>query len=120
MTRVTLACIAMAGNQYVLYERGGVLSFPEGELREGEPVADAMRRLVEAWTGTRAPKLELVDVLHAPGELRLVYRAMLIDEPQGDAKRVARMELPAKVGALEGKYVEEALKTSLAYKLTRA
>src|SRR5581483_11171780 len=85
MTRVSLACIAMVGSQYVLYERAGVLSFPEGELREGEAVADAMRRLVEEWTGTRAPKLELVDLQHPAGELRLVYRAMLIDEPKATA-----------------------------------
>jgi hypothetical protein len=30
------------------------------------------------------------------------------------------MELPARVGELEGKYIEDALKTSLNYKLTRA
>lgn len=119
MTRVLLACIAMSGNQYVLYERDGALSFPQGELRAGEPVADAMRRIVEEWTGTRAPKLELVDLLNGPDALTLVYRAMLVEEPQGAARRVNRMELPAKVGALDGKHVEDALKTSLAYKLTR-
>ncbi|GEM_PF-5805203 len=120
MTRVLLACIAMSGNQYVLYERDGAWAFPQGELRAGEVVPDAMRRVVEEWTGTRAPKLELVDLLSAPDALTLVYRAMLTEEPQDSPRRVNRMELPEKVGLLAGKHVEEALKTSLAYKLTRA
>lgn len=118
--RTLLACIAMSGSQYVLYERDGAPSFPHGELREGEPVPDAMRRVVAEWTGTRAPKLELVDLVSAPGALTLVFRALLTEEPQGAPRRVNRMELPARAGPLEGKYVEEALKTSLAYKLTRA
>jgi ADP-ribose pyrophosphatase YjhB (NUDIX family) len=116
MTRVRLACIAMSGSQYVLY--GG--AFPEGELRAGEPVPDAMRRVVEEATGTRAPKLELVDLLHEGDALTLVYRALLTDEPRAGATRVDRMGLPETVGSLRGRYVEDALKTSLAYKLTRA
>lgn len=120
MTRVLLACIAMAGNQYVLYEKDGALRFPEGELQEREAVPDAMRRIVESWTGTKLPKLEVVDLLSGAGTLTIVYRALLTDEPKGAAKRVNRMELPQKVGLLEGRQVEEGLKTSLAYKLTRA
>jgi ADP-ribose pyrophosphatase YjhB (NUDIX family) len=120
MTRVLLACIAMSGSQYVLFERDGHPVFPQGELRPGEAVPDAMRRVVEEWTGTRAPKLELVDLLSSADALTLLYRAILTDEPKGAAKRVNRMELPDKVGLLGGRQVEEALKTSLAYKLTRA
>lgn len=113
--RVELVCITMAGNQYVLYEKG----FPHGELRDGEAPADAARRIVKEWTGTDAPKLELVDLRSAPGALTLVLRAMLTSEPQGQARRAGRMELPESVGALKGRDVEEMLKTSLNYKLTR-
>ena len=120
MTDVQLVCIAMAGNEYVLWERGGALSFPEASLADGESPADAARRLVLEWSGTRLPKLELVDVLASPGKLTLVMRAMLIEEPQGVARRAKRFELPEKVGSLTGKYVEDALKTGLNYKLTRA
>ena len=113
--RVDLVCVTMAGNQYVLY--GG--AFPQGELRDGEPPADAARRLVKEATGTDAPKLELVDLRARPGALVLVFRGLLTSEPQGDAQRVDRMALPESVGALTGREVEEMLKTSLAYKLTR-
>ena len=113
--RVDLVCVTMAGNQYVAYEDG----FPAGELGEGEAPADAARRLVKARTGTDAPKLELVDLRARPGGLTLVFRAMLTSEPQGAARRYERMGLPEKVGALTGREVEEMLKTSLAYKLTR-
>ena len=119
MTRILLEIVTMAGNEYVLWERSGLV-FPHGEARDGEPPADAARRLVSEWTGTRSPKLELVDMVAGPGALTLVFRAMLVEEPKGAAKRAKRMELPEKVGALSGKYVEEALKTSLNYKLTRA
>ena len=119
MTDVQLVCIAMAGNEYVLWDRAGAWSFPEGALAEGEAPADAARRLVLEWTGTRAPKLELVDLLASAGKLTLVMRAMLTDEPQHAPKRAKRFELPEKVGTLTGKYVEEALKTGLNYKLTR-
>lgn len=120
MPRVDLVVITMEGNQYVLYERDGAPVFPHGELADAEAPADAARRIVQDWTGTRAPKLELVDLRAAPGALTLLFRAMLVDAPQGDAKRAPRMGLPAQVGALTGADVEEALKTSLNYKLTRA
>lgn len=113
--RVELEVVTMAGSQFVLYEKG----FPRGELKEGEAPAAAARRVVKEWTGTDAPKLELVDMMPRPGALALVFRAMLTSEPQGDVRRVNRMELPETVGALRGKDVEEMLKTSLAYKLTR-
>lgn len=118
MTRVLLECIAMAGSEYVLWEREGLV-FPHGELRDGETPAEGARRLVEEWTGTKAPKLELVDLLAAPGSLTLVFRAILTDEPTGSPKRFPRMGLPERVGALKGAYVDDALKTSLNYKLTR-
>jgi len=118
MTRVLVECVTMVGSEYVLWDKDG-LRFPHGDLRDGEAPGDAARRLVLEWSGTKAPKLEMVDVLGAPGSLTLVIRAMLVEEPQGVAKRAKRMELPDKVGALTGKYVEEALKTSLNYKLTR-
>lgn len=114
MTRVSLHVITMAGSEYALV--GG--AFPSGDLRAGEQPAEGARRIVEETTGTRAPKLELVDLRAEGDELRLVFRALLTDEPKG-ATRARRMELPEKVGALTGKYVEDALKTSLAYKLTR-
>ena len=119
MTRVLLECVTMAGSEYVLYPRDGALAFPHGELREGEHPAAGARRLVKEWTGTEAPKLELVDVLAEPGSLTFVMRAMLVSDPQGGPERRRRMELPARVGRLGGKWVEDALKTSLAYKLTR-
>lgn len=119
MTSVRLVCITMVGSEYALWDRNG-LTFPHGDLKEGEQPADAMRRVVEEWTGTKAPKLEMVDVVASPGQLLLVARAMLVEEPKGVAKRAKRMELPEKVGSLTGKYVEESLKTSLNYKLTRA
>lgn len=119
MTTVRLVCITMVGSEYVLWDKDG-LTFPRGELKDGEQPADALRRLVEEWSGTKAPKLEMVDLLASPGELLLVARAMLVEEPTNVAKRAKRMELPDKVGALTGKYVEESLKTSLNYKLTRA
>lgn len=118
MTRLLIECVTMAGNEYVLWERDGVV-FPHGEAREGEALGDAARRIVQEWTGTKGPKLELVDVLSASAAVTFVMRAMLVEEPQGVAKRAKRMELPEKVGALSGKYVEDALKTSLNYKLTR-
>lgn len=119
MTRVQLVCITMAGAEYVYYERDAGLSFPQGELREGESPAQAARRLVEEWTGTMAPKLEMVDITAQPGTLTFVMRAMLVESPTGSPRKAPRMGLPAKVGLLDGKYIEEALKTSLAYKLTR-
>lgn len=118
MTRVLVECITMVGGEYVLWDKDGV-RFPHGELRSGEAVGDAARRLVLDWSGTRAPKLELVDLVTASDTVTLVVRAMLVDEPTGVARRAKRMELPEHVGALTGKYVEEALKTSLNYKLTR-
>lgn len=118
MTDVRLVCIAMVGNEYALWDRDG-LTFPHGSLGRAEAPA-AARRIVEEWTGTRAPKLELVDMLAEGDALTLVFRAMLVEEPKGVAKRAKRMELPEKVGGLSGKYVEDALKTSLNYKLTRA
>jgi len=110
----------MAGTQYVLYEREGKPVFPHGEPRDGEAPAQAARRLVEEWTATKSPKLELVDLAASPGTLTLIFRAVLVDEPRNGPKRVNRMELPPRVGTLEGKYVDDALKTSLSYKLTRA
>lgn len=118
MTHVRLACITMAGNEYALWDRNG-LTFPHGDVRDSESPADAARRIVEEWTSTKAPKLELIDMLAEPGALTLVFRAILTEDPQGVAKRAKRMELPENVGTLSGKYVEDALKTSLNYKLTR-
>lgn len=118
MTRVLVEVVTMVGSDYVLWDRSG-LRFPHGELADGEAPGDAARRLVLEWTGTKAPKLEILDILSVAGVVTLVFRAMLVEEPAGSPKRVKRMELPASVGALSGKYVEEALKTSLAYKLTR-
>lgn len=118
MTQLRLVCITMAGHEYALFDGG----FPEGEPRDGEPIGDAARRLVDEWTGTQLPKLEIVDLLAAPGRLTFVMRALLITEPASTTRkltRAKRMELPAKVGSLDGKYVEEALKTSSSYKLTR-
>lgn len=119
MATVRVECVTMVGSEYVLFERNGVLSFPHGELKVGEAPGDAARRIVADWTSTKSPKLELVDVVSSAEGLTLVMRAMLVEEPQGVVKRAKRMELPEKVGALSGKYVEEALKTSLNYKLTR-
>ena len=118
--RVLLEIITMAGTQYVLYEREGKPFFPHGEPRDGEAPANAARRIVQEWTGTLNPKLELVDLVASAGTLTLVFRAVLVDEPRGGPRRVNRMELPGRVGTLEGKYVDDALKTSLSYKLTRA
>lgn len=118
MARVTLDCITMTGNEYVLWARDGPV-FPFGDVRDGEHPAEAARRIVREWTGTEAPKLELVDFRAAPGELALVFRALLVTEPKGDPVRMKRMELPESVGRLKGRYVEESLKTSLNYKLTR-
>lgn len=118
MTKVGIVCITMVGSEYALWDREG-LTFPNGELREGEAPADATRRIILEWTGTSAPKLELVDLLHTSGALTLVLRAMLVEEPKNAARRVKRMELPEKVGPFTGRYVEESLKTGLNYKLTR-
>lgn len=118
MTVVRLVCISMVGSEYVLWDRQGP-SFPEGELQDGESPAEGARRLVAEWSGTKAPKLELADLLAAPGTLTLVFRALLTEEPQPAPQRAKRMELPERVGSLSGKYVEETLKTSLNYKLTR-
>lgn len=105
----------MAGNEYVLYNG----EFPNGEVREGEHPAAAARRVVKEATGTENPKLELVDLLAEPGSLTFVMRALLTADPRGAAARAKRMELPERVGHLSGKWVEDALKTSLSYKLTR-
>lgn len=118
MAAVGLVCITMVGSEYALWDRDG-LAFPQGDLRDGEAPGDAARRIVEEWSATKAPKLELVDLLVKAGALTLVMRALLTEEPQSVARRVKRMELPERVGTLAGKYVEEALKTSLNYKLTR-
>lgn len=118
--KVELECIAMAGNQYVLTLQGGAPAFPRGELRPGEPPADAMRRIVKEATGTDAPKLEVVELRAGKQDaLQIVFRALLVGEPQGEHKRVARMELPERVGTFTGREVEEMLKTGLNYKLTR-
>lgn len=120
MTRVRLDVVTMAGNEYVLYERGASPQFPHDELHAGEHPAAGARRVVHAWTGTDSPKLELVDLrVIQPDMLSLVFRAHLTAEPERKAVRVKRMELPERVGDLTGRDVEEALKTSLSYKLTR-
>lgn len=116
--RVRLVCITMLGADYVLCERDGG-AFPHGELAPAEPPAEAARRVVLEWTGTRAPKLELVDLRADAEGLLLVFRAMLTETPTTPTLKAARMSLPARVGALAGPDVEEMLKTSLAYKLTR-
>jgi ADP-ribose pyrophosphatase YjhB (NUDIX family) len=117
--RVELECITMSGSQYALFARDGKPpAFPSGALGDGEHPATAARRLVKEWSGTEAPKLEMVDFVASPGRLALVFRALLTSEPKG-ATLAPRMGLPERVGALAGKEVEEMLKTSLAYKLTR-
>lgn len=120
------AVITMEGPRYALFtpKAGGEPQFPEGPFREGETPAEAARRLVKTWTGTEAPKLELVDFLTAPGQLTLVFRALLtapaaVGEAAGAVTHRNRMELPDAVGSLKGKWVEDALKTGLNYKLTR-
>lgn len=119
--RVRLECVTMLGNEYALWRRDGRLLFPHGELRDGEAPADAVRRVVEEWTGTRAPKVELADLLAHDGGLLLLFRAVLTEDPKGEPpQRFKRMELPEDAGALGGRRVEDALKTSLSYKLTRA
>src|SRR5438067_517345 len=95
-------------------------AFPSGELREGESPADAARRVVREATGTEAPKLELVDLRTQGAALLLLFRALLTAPPTAGGSRHKRMELPERVGPLAGRDVEEALKTSLAYKLTRS
>lgn len=119
MTQVELVCVTMVGNEYALFPREGQSVFPHGVLQDGEGPAVGARRVVQEWTGTVAPKLELVDVLAEPGSLTFVMRALLTAEPAVPFERRKRMELPERVGRLGGKWVEDALKTSLSYKLTR-
>lgn len=122
MTRVRLDVVTMAGSEYVLYEREGrPAQFPHDDLRAGEHPAAGARRVVREWTGTDAPKLELVDLrVMGDDQLSFLFRAHLTGEPTtGRSVRAKRMELPATVGTLKGSEVEEALKTSLSYKLTR-
>lgn len=119
MTKVGLVVVTMAGNEYVLWEREGAPTFPHGPLEDGEAPAAGARRLVQAWSGTSAPKLELTDMVAAQGSLTLVFRALLTSDPQAAPVRARRMELPAGARPLDPAYVEETLKTSLSYKLTR-
>lgn len=116
--RVTFDVVTMVGSQYALFERDGHAQFPHGELHEGEPVAAAARRVVAEWTGVDAPKLEIVDLRSERSELAIVVRALL-PEAKSPHTLAPRMGLPPSVGRLPPAYVEEALKTSLAYKLTR-
>lgn len=118
MTRVEIVCITMVGAEYALFDRGEGPEFPRGELRDGEPVADGARRLVAEWAGATLPKLEVVDFLSSPGGLAIVMRALVAEAPRPH-RRAPRMGLPPKVGPIDGKWIEEALKTSVAYKLTR-
>ncbi len=127
---LTLDVITMVGAEFVLMrtkESGDAWGFPSDTFHVGESPADAARRVVTAWTQTRAPKLELVDwrVSHDPWEMAFVFRALLIEEPKvGGAvvelKRMNRAELAGTLGRLDGAWVQDALKTGLNYKLTRA
>lgn len=120
MTRVRLTCITMAGNEYVLYQdHDGQATFPHGELADAEPPAEAARRILRQWTKTEAPKLELSDMRATPGELHLLFRAHLTQDPHDATGRAPRMGLPERVGVFSGKEIEESLKTSLSYKLSR-
>lgn len=124
--------ITMDGTRYALFrpKAGGEPQFPGGPLELNEAPADAARRLVREWTGTGSPKLELVDMLSrpatgdAPWRFELVFRALLTETPSpgpaaSEMVHKNRMELPTRVGTLEGRWVEDALKTGLNYKLTR-
>ena len=114
--RVEVVCITMVGSDYWLAPSG---AFPAGELRDGESPAVAARRVVHEATATDSPKLELVDMRTDGGTMRLIFRALLTSDPKEGGARHKRMELPERVGMLSGKDVEEMLRTSLAYKLTR-
>ncbi len=129
---LSLDVITMVGAEFVLMKPRKTkdpetLVFPSSDFLVDESPADAARRVVEAWTGTKNPKLELVDwrVTTSPWEMAFVFRALLIDEPVATDEvesftRVNRMDLPAQIGRLEGAWVQEALKTGLNYKLTRS
>lgn len=119
MTRLSLTIVTLAGTEYVLFEREGAWAFPSDAFREGESPGAAARRVVEEWTGTTSPKLELMDFVAANDELRFVFRAILTSDPKGAVKRFPRMGLPERVGHLASKDVEEMQKTGLSYKLTR-
>lgn len=120
MTRVRLEIVTMVGSDYVTWDSDGLPTFPHGDLDDGESVPAAARRIVHAFSQTENPKLELIDIRSEPGAVTLVLRAMLVSDPQGKTRRFKRMELPERVGSTTGRSVEEALKTSIAYKLTRA
>lgn len=117
--RVTLDLVTMQGARYVLLDRGNGPEFPHGELKSGEAPGAAARRILLDWTGLTDPKLEVVDFVTEADELRMLFRAISADLPKVAHKTAGRMELPPKLGRLTGPAVEEALKTSLAYKLIR-
>ncbi|HWG92404.1 MAG TPA: NUDIX domain-containing protein [Candidatus Thermoplasmatota archaeon] len=124
--------IVMDGTRYALFRphHGGEPVFPHGAFKVGEAPAEAARRLVKEWTGTDNPKLEVVDFLTRDGPgghktLEFVFRALLTDAPKvgpaaSELVHRNRMELPDRVGTLQGRWIEDALKTGLNYKLTRA
>lgn len=118
--RVLLDVITMQGSRYVLVERDGSARFPAGELAAGETPGAAARRILKESTGLEGPKLEVVDMRPAGGDLQVVFRALVGDAPKTPHRTAGRYELPEDLGRLTGAYVEEALKTSFAYKLTRA
>lgn len=125
-TDLRLVVVTLAGNEYVLFKpkTGGDWAFPSDAFRPGEAPGAAAKRVVAAWTGTKDPKLEILDFRAGPGALAFVFRALLTEDPRaGEAaselKRTPRMGLPDRVGDLTGREVEEIQKTGLNYKLTR-
>lgn len=117
--RVLLDLVTMVGHRYLLLEREGRPQFPSGEVAPGEAPAAAARRILSEWTGLANPKLEVLDMRPHGQDLQFVLRALFADPPTVPHTTAGRYELPAQVGRLAGPYVEEALKTSLSYKLTR-
>lgn len=116
----------MYDQKYILLPLSGgatAFAFPEGVLGAGEAPAEAVRRILDSSIGTEVAggaKLELLDLLPADGDLLLLFRALLTELPSVPHRAANRMELPNKVGRFAGRAVEDAMKTSLAYKLTRS
>lgn len=117
-----LTVVTLAGQAYVLLSDGdGKQAFPHGGIEAGESPAAAARRVVKEWTGTDAPKLELMDFVPREDALELVFRAFLTGDPVTDRKVTGapRGGLPDRVNGFDAAALEEMQKTSLSYKLTR-
>lgn len=122
MPTLPITVVTLAGAEYVLFEGDAGPTFPTDEIRAGEAPADAARRVVGEWTGTKDPKLELMDFRVEGDALRFVFRAHLTADLATDRAhaRHGRGGLPELAGPLEAREIEEMQKTSLSYKLTRA